>query len=93
MHKGPHVRQVLEENPRLTIEQFPPYCPDLNPIEPVWGWIKYAKLANFCPRTLKELAGKVAGVIVKARENISLLNRFVRAAGLLTAEAAGKLAA
>jgi hypothetical protein len=49
MHKGPHVRQVLEENPRLTIEQFPPYCPDLNPIEPVWGWIKYAKLANFCP--------------------------------------------
>jgi transposase len=84
MHKGPHVRQVLEDNPRLSIEQLPPYCPDLNPIEWVWSWIKYAQLANFCPHTLRELVSKVANTIVKAAENLSLLDRFIRAAGLQT---------
>jgi transposase len=93
MHKGPHVRQVLEEFPRLSIEQLPSYCPDLNPIEPLWGWIKYARLANFCPKTLRELTSKVANVIVMATENLSLLDRFIRAAGLATAETAGRLAA
>ena len=86
MHKGPHVRQVLAEFPRLTVEQLPPYCPDLNPIEWVWSWIKYAQLANFCPQTLRQLASKVAATIVKAAENLGLMNRFVRAAGLTAAE-------
>jgi transposase len=92
MHKGPHVRQVLEEFPRLSIEQLPPYCPDLNPIEPLWGWIKYGRLANFCPKTLRELTSKVANIIATAAENLSLLDRFTRAAGLAAnAQIAGGL--
>lgn len=82
MHKGPHVRAVLEENPRLSIEQLPPYCPDLNPIEWVWSWIKYGQLANFCPQTLKQLVSRLACEIVKAGENLSMLNRLIKAAGL-----------
>jgi hypothetical protein len=35
----------------------------------------------------------VANVIVMATENLSLLDRFIRAAGLATAETAGRLAA
>jgi transposase len=82
MHKGPHVRAVLEENPRLSIEQLPPYCPDLNPIEWVWSWIKYAQLANFCPQTLKHLVSVLAATIVKAGHNLSMLDRLICAAGL-----------
>lgn len=36
-HFGPAIRAVLDENPRLQLEYFPPACPDLNPQEHVWS--------------------------------------------------------
>jgi transposase len=35
-HRGPAVRQVLADNPRLEIVRFPTASPDLNPQEQVW---------------------------------------------------------
>ena len=84
MHKGPHVRQVLAEHPRLTLEQFPAYCPDLDPVEWLWAWMKCGRLANLAPRDLRHLVSEVAKAIVAAQENQSLLDGFVRAAGLAT---------
>lgn len=46
MHKGPHVRAVPEEFPHLSVESFPPYCPDLDPVEWLWAWPKYGRLAR-----------------------------------------------
>lgn len=93
MHKGPHVRQVLEDNPRLRIEQLPPYCPDLNPVEGIWGWMKYSRLANFCPKDLQHLTSAVANTLVETAENQTLLDQFTRHAGLTTAEPERALAA
>lgn len=85
MHKGPHVRAVLDEfGPRITLEQLPSYSPDLNPIEWLWSWIKYCELANFCPRDLRHLASELAKSLVRGAENTSLQANFVRAAGLAT---------
>jgi len=36
-HRGPAIREVLAQNPRLELMFFPPACPDLNPQEHVWG--------------------------------------------------------
>ncbi len=36
-HFGPTIRTLLDENPRLQLEYFPPACPDLNPQEHVWS--------------------------------------------------------
>jgi transposase len=36
IHKGPAIRQVLLDNPRLQTEFFPKYAPELNPVEHVW---------------------------------------------------------
>jgi putative transposase len=36
IHKGPFIREVCERFPRLHIEQFPAYAPELNPVEFVW---------------------------------------------------------
>ncbi|MFH0982982.1 MAG: transposase, partial [Planctomycetota bacterium] len=33
IHKGPAIRQVLSDNPRLHTEFFPKYAPELNPAE------------------------------------------------------------
>ena len=95
MHKGPHVRAVLAEfGPRLSVEQFPPYCPDLDPVEWLWAWAKYGRMANLAPRDLRHLTSEVAKSIVAARENPSLLDGSVRAAGLTrTAEPERALAA
>lgn len=84
MHKGPFVRELLEQFPRLSLEELPSYCPDLNPIEWLWSWIKYCRLANFCPRDLRHLSSQLAGTLVRGAENTNLLENFVRAAGLAT---------
>jgi transposase len=93
MHKGPHVRAVLQEHPRLTLEQFPPYCPDLNPVEGLWSWVKYGRLANFCPRDLRHLSSAVASSLAEAMEKHSMLQNFTRHAGLNTPQPARALAA
>jgi transposase len=28
---------------------LPPYCPDLNPVEHLWAWLKRHATANYCP--------------------------------------------
>ena len=82
MHRGPHIRELLKDNPQLTLEQFPPYCPDLNPTEGIWGWMKYSELANFCPRDLRHLEAAVAKTLVRTAEHQTLLQNFTRGAGL-----------
>jgi transposase len=87
MHKGPHVRAVLEAFPRLAVEQFPPYCPDLDPVEWLWAWAKYGQMANLAPRDLRHLTSEVAKLLARAADNQTLLDGFVRAAGLATTAA------
>jgi transposase len=93
MHKGPHIRSLLEQFPRLTLEQFPPYCPDLNAMEGIWGWAKYSEMANFCPRDLRHLESTVASTLAKAAENQTMLQNFTIGTGLLMAEPERALAA
>ena len=54
-HKGPAIRKFLARNKRLRLERLPAYSPDLNPVEAVWGWLKYDELANFAPRDVGHL--------------------------------------
>lgn len=50
VHTGQDVREFLRRHPRLHIESFPAYAPELNPDEGVWGHHKRA-LANGRPTT------------------------------------------
>jgi transposase len=45
-HRAFVVQDYLSEHPELATEFFPPYAPDLNPIEYVWGYLKLNPLAN-----------------------------------------------
>ena len=36
IHKGPFITQLQEDYPRLDIEPFPGYAPELNPVEQIW---------------------------------------------------------
>ena len=72
-HKGPEIREFLKANPRLWLERLPAYAPDLNPVEPVWSWLKWGKLANFVPDDLVELDDWVVQYLMDLKENQSLL--------------------
>ena len=58
IHKGDEMRDFVEKHPRLHIEYFPGYAPELNPDEGVWNQAKRA-LANNRPETLDELSEQV----------------------------------
>lgn len=57
---GPHLaRQVelfLYRHLRLYLEYFPPYAPDLNPVEYAWSYLKKNPLAHHPPTALSGLA-------------------------------------
>jgi transposase len=53
-HKGEPIEQLQRQHPRLQVEYFPSYAPELNPDEGVWSLAK-RQLANSCPRDVDEL--------------------------------------
>jgi len=57
-HQRRPLQQLLRKHPRLQIEHFPCYAPELNPDEGVWSLAKRA-LANSCPNDLEELVEDV----------------------------------
>ena len=53
-HHGGPLAKLLRRHPRLHIEHFPAYAPELNPDEGVWSLAK-RELANGCPLDVNEL--------------------------------------
>jgi putative transposase len=75
-HKGQLVREFLKRNKRLRLERLPAYAPDLNPVEVVWSWLKYGKLANFVPANVGELHDWVLEYLVPLKYEPHLLRNL-----------------
>jgi transposase len=76
MHKGPHIRKLLSDFPRLSLEPLPSYAPDLNAVEHLWSYGKYGKLANYAAQDVAELNQRVTAVMRSAQKDRSLLHGF-----------------
>ena len=64
-HTTKAVLAFLEENKeRVEIYWLPPYCPDLNLIERLWGHLKRTVLANVLYKTLDDLVAAFVGASV-----------------------------
>jgi transposase len=81
IHKGPDVRALLHRYPRLHVERFPGYAPELNPDEFVWTHLK-AALANGRPDHLPHLLRTLCRLIVKVQRRPALIRSFLAAADL-----------
>jgi hypothetical protein len=66
IHGGPAVTQFLARHPRLLVERFPAYAPELNPDELVWNYLK-GELANGRPDTVNELLDDLTQVTRRLR--------------------------
>ena len=59
--------------PRLVLERLPAYAPMLNPVEPVWSWLKYSRLANAAPASAAELDPPVRRALDAVRDDPEFL--------------------
>ena len=82
MHKGKPIRQVLADFPRLSLERLPPYAPDLNPVEYLWGHLKYGQLPNFLADDVFHLNAVVNDHLRRTRQSPDRLKGFFEAAHL-----------
>jgi transposase len=82
IHRSRPVAAYVDEHPDVVIELFPPYAPELNPVDYVWSYVKYGRLANFCPQGLVELRQHVTAELSALRRRPDLLSSFFRATGL-----------
>lgn len=81
-HKHRLVRAWLEAHPRWEIVWFPPYAPELNPVELLWGYLKYGRLANLAPDTIDEIRHHVGRERRRLGRRPQLLRSFFRHSGL-----------
>ena len=83
MHKGEPIR-ALEAHfaDRLSVEWLPPFAPMLNPVEPLWSWLKYSRLNNFTPRDPVELDGRVITELTAIRGDQAFLRNLFHASEL-----------
>jgi putative transposase len=72
-HKGPVIRKFLSKNRRLTLEMLPPWAPELNPVEPIWSWLKGGELANYAPGDTEELDDEVVDRLIGLKFDPELL--------------------
>lgn len=77
-HRGePITRCQARHRARVRIHLFPPYAPELNPVELIWGHVKNNDLANFAPHELPELLDHTQVAILSVRDNEPLLRSFL----------------
>jgi transposase len=80
-HKGDLIRELCRQFPRLWLERFPAYAPELNPDEGIWRNTKH-RLANGNPAGSKELAGDVVKALRRLRRRPELLRACITASDL-----------
>jgi transposase len=81
IHKGPVIREVLLDNPRLQTEFFPKYAPELNPVEQVWHDFK-SHTANSLPQGKQDIEVSIHANTYRVRRSQDRLRSFIRASEL-----------
>jgi transposase len=81
-HRSKQVALWRAVYPRLSIEWFPPYAPELNPIEYVWGYLKGHRLANHGLCELDAVYEQAQTEANDLAQRQSLLRSFVHASEL-----------
>jgi len=81
-HRSTYVQLWRAAYPRLAIEWFPPYAPELNPMEYVWGHLKYHRLSNHGLFELAEIEQRARAEAENVAAQQDLLRSFVYASTL-----------
>jgi len=81
IHRGAPLQKLLDRHPRLQLEYFPCYAPELNPDEGVWCLSK-RNLANSCPDNGEDLMQDIIGAIDGIRKSPAKLRGCIMQSAL-----------
>jgi transposase len=81
-HKAIRMQQFLEGRKNIRSEFFPPYAPELNPVEGLWAYLKMNPLANLAAHDAVELSRFARSSTQQAQGNARLLRSFLHRTGL-----------
>jgi transposase len=73
---------IARQHQWLQVEWLPPYAPELNPVEYLWGHLAATSLANFVPDDLTQLEAQVRRGIRRVRRRDELAYAFLQHSGL-----------
>jgi putative transposase len=81
IHRGPAIAAVCQAHPRLHLEEFPAYAPELNPTEQVWNDFK-GRTANSLLRDTHDLRRRLSANCRRVRRSQAKLRAFIRSSQL-----------
>jgi transposase len=81
IHGRKEVNEFLIRHPRIRVERFPAYAPELNPSEYVWNRADH-NLRNSAPDNLVELKGMLRNTVRRLRRSQDLLWSCIYASDL-----------
>lgn len=77
-HRSRKTKRFLDKTSKIHVEYLPPYAPELNPVEYVWGYLKHHSLAQFTPIDEDELLTTSKHHICRLRKQRPLLKSFLQ---------------
>lgn len=81
IHERQKVRQFIEGQPRLHVENFPRYAPELNPVEFVWTQAD-EHTAGTAPASVSELKSNVQAALRRTRTSQRRMRACLKASAL-----------
>ena len=82
IHSAEPVAAYLAKHRTIVVEPFPPCAPELNPVDRVWGYVKYDRLPNFTPPDLAELRTRITAKSARIQKRPHLLEALFGRTGL-----------
>jgi len=83
-HKSRLVGEFLDTlNGWIATEYLPPYAPELNPVEYLWGHWKQHELPNVCPKDLWQLSEGARRTLRRLRRRPRLIGAFWKQSSLV----------
>ena len=76
------LARLRQRDAKIHSAFLPPYAPELNPVEPLWGYLKMNPLANFPPKDAQQLRRRAQRHARKTQTDQALLRSFIRATPL-----------
>lgn len=82
IHYSCSIATYLNKHRTIVVEPFPPYAPELNPVDNLWAYVKHGRLSNFTPLNLDELRKRITKEFRRVQGRPDLLKAFFRHTGL-----------
>lgn len=84
IHRSAEVKRFLAEQAgRVQVERLPPYAPELNPDEGIWGYLKRVELKNLCCMSLAELREALRRAVARLRHKVAVIIGCFKEVGLV----------